>query len=788
MAAILHENVGFLVIIGVGLVMALTVTLMVKAETKWLGTRKTSEWFYTAGRTIKTGLIAASIVSAWTWAATLLQSSTVTFEFGVAGSFWYAAGACIQVILFSILAVELKRRAPMTHTFAEMINVRYGRHAHKVFLLFGLMTNTLVTAMLVLGGAAVVNSLTGVDITLAAFLLPAGIILYTIFGGLKATFFAEYINAGFIFVVVLAFVSVIYFVSPDIGGISGMYDKLSAASILSPVEGNAMGSYLTLASAGALVFGVINIVGNFGTVFVDQSYWQRAIAARPRSVVGGFIIGGLVWFAIPFTLATTLGLAAIATGVTLSEDQIGLGLVAPTAAAEIMGDMGAILILAIVFTAVTAAGSSQLVSVSSLMTYDVFRTYLKPSATGRELMRVSRYAILLFGAGMGLMASMLFQLGVSLQYVYLMMGILIGSAVAPISLSILWGRTNRTAATAAAVTGLVAGVGAWLGSASAIYGEISILSTGSSMPLLAGNVASILTGLIVTVVGSIMFPERFDFRDLKQRILLVDDRIRSMLRRDADERRLARMSALSKRIGLGVSIFLVVVWPASLYLTEYVFTESSFTVWVAMAVVWAAAGAMAVIALPILEARRSVREIVAKIFGAGGHEDPAHARRQQRGEASHEAARARGADATGSLLKVLVPVDGSIGSLRALNNANRLLRDVSALKVYLLYVMEWADEDDAGGEEEDMDEQLSSQMREEGRIVLRSVSVPQEVHSCTRIVKLGTPAKKIAETADRLGVDLVAMGRRGLGGTDEPMGHVTMEVIGLTQKPVVLLD
>ncbi len=785
MAAILHENVGFLVIIGVGLVMALTVTLMVKAETKWLGTRKTSEWFYTAGRTIKTGLIAASIVSAWTWAATLLQSSTVTFEFGIAGSFWYAAGACIQVILFSILAVELKRRAPMTHTFAEMINVRYGRHAHKVFLFFGLMTNTLVTAMLVLGGAAVVNSLTGVDITLAAFLLPAGIILYTIFGGLKATFFAEYINAGFIFVVVLAFVSVIYFVSPDIGGISGMYDKLSAAAILNPVEGNAIGSYLTLASAGALVFGVINIVGNFGTVFVDQSYWQRAIAARPRSVVGGFIIGGLVWFAIPFTLATTLGLAAIATGVTLSEDQIGLGLVAPTAAAEIMGDMGAILILAIVFTAVTAAGSSQLVSVSSLMTYDVFRTYLKPSATGRELMRVSRYAILLFGAGMGLMASMLFQLGVNLQYVYLMMGILIGSAVAPISLSILWGRTNRNAATAASVTGLVAGVGTWLGSASAIYGEISILSTGSSMPLLAGNVASILTGLIVTVVGSIMFPEKFDFRDLKQRILLVDDRIRSMLRRDADERRLARMSALSKRIGIGVSIFLVVVWPASLYLTEYVFTEHSFTAWVVMAVVWAAAGAMAVIALPILEARRSIREILAKIFGADGHEDTAHARR--RGETSHEASGAHGSGATGSFLKVLVPVDGSIGSLRALNNTNRLLRDVSALKVYLLYVMEWADEDDAGGEE-NMDEQLSSQMREEGRIVLRSVSVPQEVHSCTRIVKLGTPAKKIAETADRLGVDLVAMGRRGLGGTDEPMGHVTMEVIGLTQKPVVLLD
>jgi urea-proton symporter len=76
MATILSEGVGYFVLLGVGLFMALVVTLLVKAETKWLGTRKTSEWFSTAGRNIKTGLIASSVVSAWTWAATLLQSST----------------------------------------------------------------------------------------------------------------------------------------------------------------------------------------------------------------------------------------------------------------------------------------------------------------------------------------------------------------------------------------------------------------------------------------------------------------------------------------------------------------------------------------------------------------------------------------------------------------------------------------------------------------------------------------------------------------------------------------
>ena len=47
-----------------------------------------AEEFNTASRSIKPGLITAGIVSAWTWAATLLQSSTVACTYGVAGPFW----------------------------------------------------------------------------------------------------------------------------------------------------------------------------------------------------------------------------------------------------------------------------------------------------------------------------------------------------------------------------------------------------------------------------------------------------------------------------------------------------------------------------------------------------------------------------------------------------------------------------------------------------------------------------------------------------------------------------
>ena len=170
---------------------------------------------------------------------TILQSSSVAYQFGISGPFWYAAGASIQIILFAIIAIELKRRAPSSHTFPEIIYHRFKKNAHIVFLSFGFMTNTIVTAMLTLGGAAVINSLTGINIYVAAFLMPVGVIIYTFFGGLKATIFAEYLNTAFIFGVILIFVTVIDFTNEEIGGVAG----LTNAASIRPVSGNSGGAF-----------------------------------------------------------------------------------------------------------------------------------------------------------------------------------------------------------------------------------------------------------------------------------------------------------------------------------------------------------------------------------------------------------------------------------------------------------------------------------------------------------------------------------------------------------------
>jgi hypothetical protein len=163
------------VVIGIGFFFAFLMMFISYLQNRYTQySTHQSEEFNTASRSVKPGLIASGIVSAWTWAATLLQSSTVAYTYGVAGPFWYAAGATVQILMFSILACKVKQNAPRCHTYLEIVKARYGTVAHLVFMLFAFVTNILVGSQLLLGGSAVVTSLTGMPVYAAIFLIPVG--------------------------------------------------------------------------------------------------------------------------------------------------------------------------------------------------------------------------------------------------------------------------------------------------------------------------------------------------------------------------------------------------------------------------------------------------------------------------------------------------------------------------------------------------------------------------------------------------------------------------------------
>jgi len=344
---------------------------------------------FDAGGKVSIGLTATTIVSQWTWSATLLQSSTVASKYGISGPYWYAGGATIQIIIFSILSIMLKTRAPGAKTFLQVIKARFGKGTHLVFCTFAFLTNLIVMMSLTIAGTAVLNSLVA-DLSpeLAAMLLAAVIGGYTLIGGLGATFYVSYFNTALIFVLILMLVIEVFynpFDNPEnpFGDSKSVFDFISCWKTPDEDMGNKGGSYLTFFSSGGLIFGIVNIVGNFGTVFCDQAYWQSSVAAKPLQGVWGFISGGLVWFAIPFTLATTMGLAYLglssAQGAPmLTDEDVSKGLAAPLVAQKLLGTTGEYAMLFLILMAVMSTGSAEVIAVASIVIYDVYQAYICP--------------------------------------------------------------------------------------------------------------------------------------------------------------------------------------------------------------------------------------------------------------------------------------------------------------------------------------------------------------------------------------------------------------------------
>jgi len=624
-----------------GVVFTLITSGLIWLEYRFTPASKTSERFNTAGRTVKTGLIANVIVSQWTWAATLLQSSNVAWQYGISGPFWYASGATVQILLFGILAVALKRRAPNAHTLLEIVRARWGNTAHKVFFVFALLTNTIVTAMLLLGGASVMNALTGMNLYAACMLIPCGVILYTAFGGLKATFMASFVNSIYVLVMLCLFSLTVYAgsQSPAMGSPSIVYDGLAdvtnselvaeaVTSVnpalcddtcvsnlkLGPVDDNKGGSYLTMFSEGGFIFGIINIIGNFGTVFVDQSYYMGAIAAKPSASWKGYLLGGMIWFAIPFTLATSLGLASRAADLPLTASEAGSGLVPPATAVFLYGNAGAWLIALMMLMAVTSTANSELIAVASLISYDIYRTYINPKATGAQIVKVTRFGILGFGLFMGVLAIILFEIGLNLGWVYLFMGIAIGGAVFPIYACLTWEKANAFGAMFGAVCGLCSGLIAWLVVCQAYYGSINIDNLGGNYPMLAGNLCSIFVSMIVHSICSFIKPQHYDWKTTRE-IALVDEAGHEEGDFDVDDspESMERAAKIMKYAGWGLALILIVLWPL-LTLPAGVFSKSYFTFWVILSIVWGLIGTTIAFFLPFYESKETIGAIFKGLF------------------------------------------------------------------------------------------------------------------------------------------------------------------------------
>jgi hypothetical protein len=358
-------------------------------------------------------------------------------------------------------------------------------------------------------------------------------------------------------------------------------------------------------------------------------------------------MGGLSWFAIPWLAATTMGLSALALEGNpvfptwpnrIAPADVTAGLVLPTAAVALLGKGGAAAVLLLVFMAVTSAMSAELIAVSSIFTYDFYQTYVNPSATGKQLIYMSHSMVVAFAVAMAAWSTGLHYIGISMGYLYLLMGVIISSAVLPATLTLMWSGQNWWAATLSPPLGFACSLIAWLVTAQKESGELTVASTGANYPMLAGNVVALLSPLIfVPVLTYALGPQNYDWQSMKA-IRKGDDydvaaaahvdleRIPGEQRRaieeeEEEQRKLYKAARIARWLTAFMAVSFLVLWPMPMYGSGYIFSKKFFTGWVVVGILWMFCSAFCVGLYPLWEGRktsiRTFNSIAGELMGIG---------------------------------------------------------------------------------------------------------------------------------------------------------------------------
>lgn len=628
----LNQAAGYGVIIGLGALFAIGVVFVARSLVQFAGYGTDNEEYAVAKRSVGSGMIGAAVISSWTWSTTLLSSCSTAYNYGVSGPLFYAAGNSTQIVLFANLAIQLKRKAPNAHTYLELIRARYGTFAHLSFMFFSLATNILVVSSVLLGGCAAIASITGMNIYAALWLMPLTVAAYTIRGGLRSTILADFAHTWIIFVIIIIFFIRTYATSPDLGSPSKVFDLLTSVNPQETVSGNQNGSFLTIKSDGGVKFAVLSFLEYTGVVFLDASYHQKGVASRPDATVRGYFIGGLSWFSIPFCLATTMGLAALALEHSpvfptyprrMTTDEVSAGLVLPYAAQALLGKGGAAAVLLLMvgyqdkliaalipqFMSCTSAISAQLIAVSTVYSYDIYKTYFNIKATQAQLLRHSEYGVIGCTIFMAAFASLLHGVNLDLGFIYNMTGIFTGAAVPILVGTFFSSRQPVIAATLGPWLGFVVAVAVWLGSAYRISGEVNLTTIGTVDVCLYGCAAGMGTTLLLTLITSTFFPQHFDWSTLGTSIKAVNDKGQEVdisLEEGYDPKKLTRSLKLAALGGAIIFLSLFIIWPFSLFGTGYIFSKRFFEGWVVVSFIWAIFAFIAVGFYPIWEGRKVI--------------------------------------------------------------------------------------------------------------------------------------------------------------------------------------
>ena len=179
-------------------------------------------------------------------------------------------------------------------------------------------------------------------------------------------------------------------------------------------------------------------------------------------------------------------------------------------------------LLVLIFMAITSTVSSSMIAVSSIISMDGYRTYINPRASDRKTLQVSHWGVVFHGCFMAGFAIMLEYAGATNNFSTYFRPIISCPGIIPMILTLFWSRQTFLAALLSPILGLLSGLATWIACCWHWSGAINIITLQDQVPGLYGAIVSFFSPAVYSVIISLLYPSRFDWREFL-RIELIED-------------------------------------------------------------------------------------------------------------------------------------------------------------------------------------------------------------------------------------------------------------------------
>jgi len=227
--------------------------------------------YLVANRSVETFSLTTSLVASALGAWILFGPASAATWGGIGAVIGYSLGTAFPLFILVYLGKKFRKSYPMGKTLIEVIRLRFGTKLFKLILFLSIFYMTIFLIAEVTAVSILVNYISGTDLWITALIVIASSLIYTLYGGLRASIFTD--NIQFVVLILLLLIGFSYLISFNSNDFNFEFIKTNKPNLLST-------NYLTNFTAGLTFF-----IAVAATNLFHQGNWQRVYAAKSNDVL-----------------------------------------------------------------------------------------------------------------------------------------------------------------------------------------------------------------------------------------------------------------------------------------------------------------------------------------------------------------------------------------------------------------------------------------------------------------------------------------------------------------------